>query len=106
MSVPDMLQQIKFGVPVFTRMSEYEREPSCYSDAAGVWLDGFKTIWYDFTVLRKLLKDGKRVCLVSPELHGRKEEELWDMLRANKTEASDKLLLCTDLPEKAQAFFA
>jgi hypothetical protein len=105
MSVPDLLQQLKNGVPSFTRLSEYEREPSCYDQAAGVWLDAFKSVWYDFDLIKSIVAKNKRVCLVSPELHGRPCEELWDMLRANKAIQHPQIILCTDLPEKAQAFF-
>ena len=105
MSVPDLLQQLKEGMPAFTRTSEYEREPSCYEQAAGVWLDAFHSIWYDFDAIKRILDDGKRVCLVSPELHGRPSEQLWDMLRAGGVQKYDRLLLCTDVPEKAVAYF-
>jgi hypothetical protein len=106
MAVPDLLQQLKNGLPAFTRMSEYERVPACYDRAAGVWLDAFHGMWYDFGVVNRILADGKRVCLVSPELHGRAPEELWDMLRLNKAARHDHILLCTDLPEKARDFLS
>ena len=106
MSVPDLLQQLKEGMPSFTRMSEYESEPlSCYDRAAGVWLDAFQGIWYDFSAIKRILDDGKRVCLVSPELHGRPPEQLWDMLRAAGAQKHDRLVLCTDIPEKAREVF-
>ncbi len=41
MSVPDGLECLRHGLPVFTRRSEYETQPSFYEKAAGVWMDCF-----------------------------------------------------------------
>jgi hypothetical protein len=103
MSVPDMRAYFKSGIPVFTRVSEVERQPAWLELSAGVWLDAFESEWYGPSEIQGLLGAGKRVCVVSPELHGRPHQALWSMLSPLAGEPN--LLLCTDLPEDAETFF-
>lgn len=103
MSLPDTLQQIKAGNPVFVRMSEYEPTPQLLGQAAGVWLDAFESRWWTAATIEALIDGGKRVCVVSPELHRRAHLEAWEALRAVATLPG--LMLCTDLPETARTFF-
>ena len=103
MSVPDMKSYIIAKVPVFTRMSEFEREPVFFEKAAGVWLDSFESDWYDNLLIETIIKKNKRVCIVSPELHKRDHLPLWQQLLPL---AERKLLmLCTDFPKEAIQFF-
>jgi hypothetical protein len=106
MSVPEMLFQLRLGLPVFTRASEFERQPPCYEEAIGIWLDGFHGEWFGPGEIKAFLDGGKRVCIVSPELHGRDRHPLWTMLRAAPIQRHPKLMLCTDIPEEAAIFFA
>lgn len=101
MSVPDMRGYIGGGFTVFTRQSEFEPEPAFYAQAAGIWLDAFTHEWYEAALIRKHLDAGKKVCVVSPELHGRAHLKLWEMLRGIE---GDGVMLCTDFPEEARAF--
>jgi hypothetical protein len=103
MAVPDMRSYFSAGVPVFTRMSEFEREPVWLDRSTGVWLDAFEHLWYDREMLVGLLDLGKRVCVVSPELHGREFEPTWDLLAEFSTRPN--LMLCTDKPEQASEWF-
>ena len=103
MAVPDMRAHIRCGNPVFTRLSEVEREPVWLNHAQGVWLDGFDGVWFEAEMIHSLLRQGKRVCVVSQELHGRDPSSLWAMLLP--LAAEERLMLCTDLPEDAQAKF-
>ncbi|WP_374487350.1 hypothetical protein [Zoogloea sp.] len=103
MSVPDMKSYFENDIPVFTRMSEVERDPAWLDKSAGVWLDGFFSEWYETENIVRLLETGKRVCVVSSELHKRDFAPLWEKLLPLKTE--DRLLLCTDVPEHAKDFF-
>jgi len=103
MAVPDMRAHFQAGNPVFTRMSEVEREPAWLDAASGVWLDSFGDEWYDMALVAGLLARGKRVCIVSSELHGRPHDALWQQLRT--LAGTPGLMLCTDLPEQARAFF-
>lgn len=103
MAVPDMRSYFEVGIPVFTRMSEVEREPVWLDRSAGVWLDSFGPTWFDSGVIGELLATGKRVCVVSSELHQREPQDLWAMLATHA--AAPNLLLCTDRPEHARDFF-
>lgn len=103
MSVPDMRAYLQAGVPVFARMSEVEREPAWLEQSVGVWLDAFSDIWYDVNHVDALLRSGKRVCVVSSELHGRDAKSLWNMLLPLANHPA--LMLCTDQPVKAKNFF-
>ena len=67
MSVPDMRGFFSTDIPVFTRMSEVEREPAWLERAAGVWLDSFDGEWYQREDIQRLLDTGLRVCVVSSE---------------------------------------
>lgn len=102
MSVPDLLQWVQKGVPVFTRHSDVEPDPVCYALAQGVWLDAFHSDWWDVDVILRHCDAGKRVCIVSPELHRRDHRSAWDRLLANDIQDADQVLICTDLPEEAK----
>ena len=105
MSVPEMVFQLRVGIPVFTRASEYERDPVCYGEAIGVWLDAFDSEWYDEEDVSSFLFDGKQVCIVSSELHRREPAPLWTMLRRSRLKDHPNLMICTDRPEEAAAYF-
>lgn len=102
MSGPETVRYAKAGLPFFTRHSDVEPDPILYHEAAGVWLDGFSGIWFGRDTIEKHLAASKRVCIVSPELHGRDPETLWPQLR----DLPDEAMLCTDYPDQATAFFA
>lgn len=103
MSIPDMRAHLAVGNPVFARMSEVEKESPWFERVAGIWLDGFEDEWYDIQLIQDLINQNKRVCVVSPELHGRDHASLWRRLISIAKE--DRLILCTDLPEDARIFF-
>lgn len=105
MSVPDALGYLRAGVPAFTRHSELEPEPAFYKDAAGVWLDSFFGDWLTGETLDRHLDAGKRVCVVSPELHKRAHQPMWERLAAAPASRRPGVMLCTDFPEQAEAFF-
>ena len=103
MSVPDMRVYIEVGIPVFTRLSEVEREAIWLDRCDGVWLDAFESEWYGNGLIKELLNKNKRVCIVSPELHQRSHMPVWKRLTALVNESG--LMLCTDYPELAEQFF-
>ena len=103
MSVPDMQSYIAAHIPFFTRMSEVEQYPAWLDRAAGVWLDAFESEWYQVSDIQRLLSLGKRVCVVSSELHHRPHHYLWQSLIPISQEPG--LIICTDLPEEATKFF-
>jgi len=113
MSVPDALHYLRAGLPAFTRHSEYETQPSFYCEASGIWLDAFLDPWVDPDRIIAHLKNGKRIGLVSPELHARPHAAAWEewkrALSASglpKASIHERLMLCTDFPEDARAFFS
>lgn len=103
MSTPDMKSYLDLGISVFTRVSDVEQIPIWLEYSDGIWLDAFSYDWYDIEVIHKLLATGKQVCVVSPELHNRDYNDVWNMLYPLRT--CSALMLCTDFPEDAQNFF-
>ena len=101
MSIPDMRAHLRVGNPVMTRMSEFESTPLWLDRCCGVWLDGFESAWFSTHDVEALLRTGKRVCVVSPELHGRDPHTVWQVLRPLTQHAG--LMLCTDLPHEASS---
>ncbi len=105
MSVPDSLHYLRNGVPAFLRLSEYEGETALLERAAGIWLDGFESEWWSLDIIRTLCSRKKAIAIVSPELHGRPHESAWQMLKGLEGNLRDMVMLCTDFPDRADAFF-
>lgn len=106
MSVPDGLAYVRQGgFQIFTRQSEYERMPSFYEDAQGVWMDMFLSDWIEERDIAAHLEKGKKVCIVSPDLHKRAYLPFWERLNRMSIIKSDNLMLCTDFPEEAKNVF-
>lgn len=106
MSVPDMIIYLKEGFDVFTRQSEFEKEPSFYDEVVGVWMDCFENDWIQIEDIKFHLDNGKKVCLVSPELHRRDHVPFWKRLGLLDEQASRSIMLCTDCPEDARRYFS
>lgn len=105
MSVPQMVEFCELGLRVFTRQSEVEREPCMYEDSAGVWIDGFWTTdWITEELIQNHLNNGKEICLVSPDLHGKSYSDFWQQLKGWNVDKA-KVMLCTDHPDEAKEFF-
>jgi hypothetical protein len=105
MSVPQLRIFLSMGLTCYTRVSDVELEPCFYGASQGIWLDGFYSDWYRPNDLYRFLNDNKKVCLVSPDLHKRDPLPLWHMLKQSGMQNESELILCTDRPEEAQAFF-
>jgi len=106
MSMPDTLSYSRNGVNYFTRQSEYEITPPLYDKAIGVWLDEFEQHWINKQVIEQHIGNGKQVCIVSPELHGRSYEREWSDYKIISTALNEDVLsICTDLVEQAQDYF-
>jgi len=99
MSGPETLRYLRAGAPVFTRHSDIEREPLMYAHAQGVWLDGLLGDWFGPDEVIAHRSQGKKVCIVSSELHGRDTTAMWDWLRRDTFIDDDGLYVCTDYPE-------
>lgn len=105
MSIPDMVYQLRQGMPVYTGLSDILPQPVLFGKAVGIWLDCFEADWYTSSVLDDLVSQGKKVCIVSAELHGRNAARQWSILAEAQSLASDQVMLCTDTPLEAKAFF-
>ena len=106
MSVPQMVEFDEMGLRYFTRQSEVEPVPCMYDRAAGVWIDGFwGTSWITEEMLKRHIENGKEVCIVSSDLHGRTNyQDYWKQLKKYRIDFT-KVMLCTDHPDEARAFF-
>ena len=105
MSVPDLLVSQRANLICYTRQSEFENIPSLYERAKGVWMDEFFDPWISIDSIKGHIDNGKEVCIVSPELHGRDPVERWSFLESLPSSIQEKCTICTDLPEKARDYF-
>lgn len=106
MSVPDMREYAHQGLPFFTRHSDLEPTPALYEEAEGVWLDDFDGGFIAHERIAAHLAAGKRVAVVSPELHGRDRGRVWEQWRPWPVWGSADVFLCTDHPTSAEEVFA
>ena len=94
-SFPELLRYKRAGIPHAIRMSEYERELAWVPDY--IWLDCFESDWWlEETSILEVMKETPTI-VVSPELHGRKQIEVWQRVIQLRSEGLD-LSVCTDLP--------
>lgn len=105
MAVPDMRGYLKNYIPTFTRLSEYESNPTFLDSSQGVWVDAFESEWYGATEITSLLKQKKQIALVSPELHGRPYLPLWELIKAHDFHRNGLVSICTDFPMQAKEYF-
>lgn len=105
MSFPDTFTYLREGMHFFIRQSEYERKTSLYEEASGIWLDAFDSIWYSQETVKNHLGNGKKVAIVSSELHRREHLEHWTLLKSWGITNHENLILCTDFPEEAANYF-
>ena len=100
MSIPDMVVQCKLGLKVFTGLSDIIPNPILFDEAEGIWLDSFNSDWFGSEEIMKLLNQGKKVCIVSPDLHKRDYKCVWE-----KYKNISGIMVCTDYPDEAMRFF-
>ena len=106
MSVPDTLSYSKELVNFYSRQSEYEMEPALYETSKGVWLDEFNAEWISKEVIIYHNDNNKKVCIVSPELHGRNYYEAWEKYKNISLENPElSIIICTDFPLEARSYF-
>jgi glycerophosphoryl diester phosphodiesterase len=101
MSVPDAIVSLRHGLPVYTRHSDAEPAPVLYEEAEGIWLDEFGGGWLTEERIAAHLDAGKRVAVVSPELHRRDHREAWSAWRGWSVWRRPGVALCTDFPHEA-----
>ena len=100
MSIPEMVFQHKVGLKVFTGLSDIITQPIMFEEAEGIWLDCFNSDWFDSSDILELLDKGKKVCIVSPDLHKREYKTIWQ-----KYINVGGIMLCTDFPLEAKEYF-
>jgi hypothetical protein len=106
MAVPDAIMYCSHHLKAFTRQSEYELTPAFYEMAQGVWLDEFIGHWITNDVIARHMKSQKGICIVSPDLHNRDYRNEWEQYKGLESRiGKDRLMICTDFPDKAQEFF-
>jgi hypothetical protein len=106
MSVPDSLSYIKNNIPTYSRVSEYESEPACLHAIRGIWIDNFTGTFPQVTSAQSFLARGFRTALVSSELHGRDNRELWTEISNSGIYKHPLFELCTDFPNQAAEVFS
>lgn len=105
MSIPDLVCQVNAGLTAFTGLSDIQPTPVLLDRCQGVWLDCFNADWYGPEVIDDLIEKGKRVCLVSADIHKRETTGQWCTIKKAKHIDSPDLLLCTDKPLEAIQYF-
>lgn len=106
MSVPELVVNNREKLKYFTRHSDIEHQCVMYHSADGVWMDSFyDNRWLSKEMIREHIKDGKKICVVSSELHGNSYEGVWKMIKDEGFHKSEFLKLCTDIPQEAKRYF-
>jgi len=107
MSIPDTIAYKNEEINFFSRQSEYEMTVSLYKNSSGVWLDEFNLHWITSEILEGHLREGKKVCIVSPDLHKRDYTDEWEHYKNFKDNINDNnlIMLCTDKVIEAEGFF-
>jgi hypothetical protein len=108
MSIPELIQyKSTDNLNTATRWSEFE-DPLILLEAFSdewVWMDCFRSDWWlrDPKALSRLrdVSQGSRVVIVSPELHGRDPEQVWDYFTL-ESRSNQNLYICTDHPERVR----
>jgi len=106
MSIPDLLATARSGLKFLTRVSDLEPQPILIDRSEGVWLDGFFTDWVDAELIRHFLSSGKKVFIVSSELHGRAPESFWENFMFPDLMSAPNLFICSDRPEHLSRLLA
>lgn len=106
MSVPDSLLYKKSNFPFYARVSEFETDLTLSFEAEGVWVDNFSGNFEQIEFSKKILRMGRRVAFVSPELHQRSYAVVWDKIKHEGLHLEPCFELCTDFPCEAWEFFS
>lgn len=107
MSIPSQYIFSQFYKKVYfaSRYSDIEKNPVLYQAAKWIWLDELEKPWINNKVIIRHVKNGKLVCIVSPELHKRPYLKAWREYRLLPEKISQKTYVCTDFPILADKFF-
>ena len=100
MSIPEMVYQHKSGLKVFTGLSDIIPNPILPDKAEGIWLDCFNSDWFGEKEVKEILNQGKKVCIVSPDLHKREYKNVWERYKN-----IPGIMLCTHYPKVPEVYF-
>jgi hypothetical protein len=95
-SIPQMLDFKRKGIPHALRLSEYE--VSLPWTPEYVWLDSFESDWWISQLSLFEIYPNPRFVIVSPELHGRNPNSMWDEICQLDSAIADRVIICTDRP--------
>jgi len=106
-SVPETLSYFKYELSIYTRCSEYEIQPLFKDMNSGYWIDNFTGAFDQVTAAHKIIdvEPDADCVIVSPELHRRPKDYLWNSLRTSQLFDNQSCFLCTDYPDEAILFF-
>ena len=105
MSIPDSLVYIKKSISTFLRISEYENYNALCQSVDGIWLDSFNSDWFNEKDISDILNRGKKICIISPEVHKRDHINVWKLLKESNFHNNDQVYICTDLPLEVEDYF-
>jgi hypothetical protein len=105
MSIPDSIVYLKSSIPVYSRVSDYERTPAFSDKVRGVWIDNFSGSFPQIEYAKNLIEQRFRVTIVSPELHRRNHAGLWDAIIESGIHTNPLFEICTDFPVEAASRF-
>lgn len=106
MSIPEMVQYKNYNLNYFTRNSDIEASCVLYEYADGVWIDSFfSKNWLSEDIVRCHIEAGKKIGIISPEIHNFPYQNLWEMLKKTGICENSNVLLCTDKPKEARGYF-
>lgn len=101
MSFPQLRRYAQAGLPVALRVSEFEPLSRDLAFDLGLepryWLDGFESDWWLGSRQVEEVCRLAPVAVVSPEIHGRDPEPVWEWFAALLDEGCD-ISICTDYP--------
>ena len=96
-----MYRYRQLGYKHALRMSEFEHELSWEPDV--IWLDCFISDWFVNAKELVYQHEMKEIVYVSPELHGRNPDEVWNFLAELIQNGNTNISICTDLPDEFMA---
>jgi hypothetical protein len=100
---PTLLKSLAENIPCAVRISEFELLPSKLPQSPNwIWVDSFTGDWSHLRLhLENLDYSNSSICLVSPELQGRQNEDEITMIKSIIAPYKDfkKISVCTKFPE-------
>lgn len=97
-SIPEMLRYKELGIKHALRISEFEKEIPWTPEV--FWIDCFLSDWYinDASWFEKF--PNSEIVLVSPELHKRGSQNVWNYFAKLISDGVPNVSICTDLPQQ------